>query len=142
MRHTCSDCFTSVTIPEEWLECGEDRRIRCRVCGKRVLLPIEKFVRKKRTDIKTPSGTVIIDPEKKEQVLTRIRIVIANRVTQATLMVKELRFGNHYVVGRNANRIKEVFPDALPILIPPKSDPAVSRAHLAIDLKKGGEAAS
>ena len=132
MRHICKNCYVSVTIPEEWVERGEDTVIRCQNCNKRVRLKLGKA----KTDKPrmTASGTLISDENKTGTWKKRLKLVFSNSRSGETLMIKELTTDGEYIVGRNASRIKEVSDRAQPVVIPPNSDSAVSRAHLRLNI--------
>lgn len=135
MNHTCKNCGFRVTIPEQWILEQKNQKIQCEVCGKKVILNIEKYVSTKvDQNLKSKTGTVVAANRNLASLPTSYQLIISNRHTNETLAIKQVYPNKTYIVGRNATKIKSTNPNAEPILIPTQFDPAVSRVHFELTL--------
>ena len=138
MYHTCTNCGTRVKIPDEWILIGLNKRIKCESCGKRYNLPIQQLVSGKPSpevvEKSKKSGTVIM-ANKGDLVRLTYMLKVADRSTQETITIKEIKAGTVYIIGRSKSDILAFNNEAVPIVIPTKFDGAISRVHFELQFK-------
>lgn len=140
MRHICNGCGMSVTIPDYLKETkgGQVMVVGCQVCGKKSKVKIALAKDSSKGPTITQGGTVISRVNAPKRV--RFKLIISNKHTGQTMVMKEINADTTYIVGRNESKIKQVNPKAEAILIPANFDPAVSRSHFELKIKKQGQA--
>lgn len=131
----------SVTIPKYVLEKGEDVKVSCQICGKKSNILIKKNNNSIKPSSVTKGGTVITDSGDIQKRIV-FKLIISNKHTGQTVAIKEISSGKTYILGRSADKIKQENAMAVPILIPPNFDAAVSRSHFELKVQPNNSGAS